>query len=90
MLSSEKRLSTKKISNINKVNTENSTLIKIKGNINNLLVNQAKCCNPSFNEPITGYVTRLKGITIHKSNCKNFKKMANLYPQKVIEVTWQK
>ncbi len=89
ILSSEKRLSTKKIPKANKTNNKKNTFIKIKGNINNLLINHAKCCNPSFNEPIIGYITKLKGITIHRSNCKNFKKMANLYPQKIIEVTWQ-
>lgn len=41
-----------------------------------LLINFAKCCNPQNNDPhILGYVTRDKGVMIHRVTCKNIKKV---------------
>jgi GTP pyrophosphokinase len=37
----------------------------------NMLVRFAKCCNPLSGDPITGYVSRGRGIVIHRSNCRN-------------------
>ncbi|MFN4219350.1 MAG: TGS domain-containing protein, partial [bacterium] len=45
----------------------------------------AKCCNPSFSDPIVGYVTRGNGISIHHKECKNVK---NLNGQ-IIDLKWE-
>ncbi len=45
----------------------------------------AKCCNPSFPQPIVGYVTRGNGISIHLHNCRNIK---NLNGQ-IINLKWE-
>jgi GTP pyrophosphokinase len=36
-----------------------------------LLVTLARCCNPTHGDPIIGFITRGKGITVHRSDCKN-------------------
>ncbi len=37
----------------------------------NLLITLAKCCNPIKGEPIVGYISRGKGVTVHAKSCKN-------------------
>ena len=39
------------------------------GGVNNLMTRIAKCCNPVFGDEIVGYITRDRGITIHRENC---------------------
>ncbi|MBI5430468.1 MAG: bifunctional (p)ppGpp synthetase/guanosine-3',5'-bis(diphosphate) 3'-pyrophosphohydrolase [Nitrosomonadales bacterium] len=39
------------------------------GGVNNLMTRIAKCCNPVTGDPIVGYVTRDRGITIHREDC---------------------
>ncbi|MGQ9717802.1 MAG: RelA/SpoT family protein [Anaerolineae bacterium] len=51
-----------------------------------LLTRIARCCHPLPNEPIIGYVTQGRGITIHRRDCPN---VLNLrHPERLIEVTW--
>ncbi|HET6745175.1 MAG TPA: bifunctional (p)ppGpp synthetase/guanosine-3',5'-bis(diphosphate) 3'-pyrophosphohydrolase, partial [Candidatus Limnocylindria bacterium] len=45
-----------------------TTGVRVKG-VGDLLVRFANCCSPIPGDPITGYVTRGKGVTIHRSNC---------------------
>ena len=42
--------------------------VRVKG-VGDLLVRFAKCCSPIPGDPIAGYVTRGKGVTIHRANC---------------------
>ncbi len=42
--------------------------IKVKG-LNDLLITMARCCNPIPGDDITGYITRGKGVTIHRTSC---------------------
>jgi len=39
------------------------------GGVNNLMTRIAKCCNPALGDAIVGYVTRDRGITIHRKDC---------------------
>jgi GTP pyrophosphokinase len=39
------------------------------GGVNNLMTRIAKCCNPVAGDAIVGYVTRDRGITIHREDC---------------------
>lgn len=59
--------------------------IKVRGE-GNLLTRLAKCCNPIVGEPIVGYVTRGKGITIHRADCRTILNERNR--ERLIEVTW--
>jgi GTP pyrophosphokinase len=61
--------------------------IKVKGT-DDLLVYRAKCCNPIMGEPIVGYITRGKGVSVHSVNCPN---VTNLVydPDRRIAVEWE-
>ncbi len=61
--------------------------IRILG-VGNLLTIAAKCCQPVPEDAITGYVTRGRGVTIHRSDCPNFVRLARQNPERVIPVDW--
>jgi GTP pyrophosphokinase len=60
------------------------------GDVNSLLLNYAKCCNPVPGDKILGYITRGRGITIHKSSCKNpgFLSLQKKEPERIINLKW--
>ncbi len=53
--------------------------------INDMLTRMAKCCNPVPGERITGYITRGKGITVHRASCPNISRAER---QRTIDVQW--
>jgi GTP pyrophosphokinase len=56
--------------------------------IDSLLTGLASCCRPAPPDPIGGYVTRGKGVAVHRLDCTNFRHMAEVAPERVIPVTW--
>ncbi|WP_372526103.1 RelA/SpoT family protein [Piscinibacter sp.] len=56
--------------------------------VESLLTSLARCCRPAPPDAIGGYVTRGKGVAIHRSDCSNFREMAARTPERVIAVTW--
>lgn len=56
--------------------------------VGNLLVQLAKCCQPVAGEPIVGYLTRGRGITVHRANCASLQRLAARNPQQVLPVEW--
>ena len=56
--------------------------------VENILVSRAKCCNPILGDEIIGYLTRTKGVTIHRKDCKNIAKLLAKTPEKFVEVEW--
>ncbi|WP_022661043.1 RelA/SpoT family protein [Paucidesulfovibrio longus] len=59
--------------------------IKISG-VDNVLVRFASCCNPLPGEPIIGYITRGRGVTVHRNDCPHLK---NFEPERLLTVTWE-
>lgn len=51
-----------------------------------LLVRLARCCNPIPGDPITGYITRGRGVSVHRSDCPNVMNDADF--SRMIEVAW--
>lgn len=51
-----------------------------------LLTNIAQCCNPAPGDDITGYITRGRGVTIHRSDCPNILSMTE--PERLVDVSW--
>lgn len=64
-----------------------SSGIRVKG-IDNVLVRFSRCCNPVPGDPIIGYVTRGRGVTVHRLDCPN---MAGLTrdSDRLLEVGWE-
>ena len=55
----------------------------------NVLYNLAQCCHPNYPDLIVGYVTRSKGVTIHKADCLIYHRIPNK-GARVVEVQWDK
>jgi GTP pyrophosphokinase len=53
-----------------------------------LLTQLGRCCKPAPPDWIQGYITRGKGISIHRTQCPNFAGMARLNPERVIAADW--
>jgi len=53
-----------------------------------LMTMLARCCKPAPPDPIVGFVTRGKGVSIHRQSCKNFAEMRSKAPERVIQTAW--
>ena len=60
---------------------------KILG-VGNLLTATARCCSPVPNDPIVGYITRGRGVTIHRQDCGNILRLQGDDRDRLIEVEW--
>ena len=56
--------------------------------VDDLLSNFAGCCSPVPPEAISGYITLGRGVSIHRDDCANFKRLAAATPERVIPVEW--
>ena len=56
--------------------------------VDKLLTQLAGCCKPAPPDPIIGFVTRGKGVSIHRVDCSNFSNMEAMHPERVIETEW--
>lgn len=61
--------------------------IRVKG-IDNVLIRLSHCCNPVPGDPITGYITRGRGISIHRDDCKNLITYQQQEAERLVEVAW--
>jgi guanosine-3',5'-bis(diphosphate) 3'-pyrophosphohydrolase len=62
-----------------------STGIRVMGE-NDLLTQLARCCNPVPGDDIVGYVTRGRGITVHRKDCRNVGRIPD--PERLVAVDW--
>jgi len=58
--------------------------------VGDLMTTHARCCNPVPPEAITGYVTVGRGVTLHRSNCRNLARLAARAPERLLPVDWGK
>jgi GTP pyrophosphokinase len=58
--------------------------------IDSLMTQLAKCCKPAPPDAIAGFVTRGKGVSVHRQDCSNFRELAARAGERVIEVEWGK
>jgi GTP pyrophosphokinase len=56
--------------------------------IDSLMTQLAKCCKPAPPDAIAGFVTRGKGVSVHRRDCSNFRELAARNGERVIEVEW--
>ncbi len=63
--------------------------VSVKG-MEEMLVRMAKCCNPVPGDDIVGYITRGRGVSVHRSDCKNLQNLEESEPERIIEVSWER
>ena len=56
--------------------------------MDSLLTTLARCCRPAPPDSISGFVTRGRGVAVHRRDCSNLRQMAQSVPGRVIEVAW--
>ena len=56
--------------------------------VGSLMTQLAKCCRPAPPDDISGFVTRGKGVSVHRSDCTDFAHLQRKHPDRVIEVEW--
>ena len=61
--------------------------VRILG-VGNLLTHMARCCHPVPQDPIVGYITRGRGVTIHRRDCPNVLRLYEKEHERLIEVSW--
>ncbi len=66
---------------------ENSGGITVNG-ASGLSIHYAKCCSPVPGDEIIGYVTRGRGITIHRTDCQNIMNIPDVEKNRLIEISW--
>jgi guanosine-3',5'-bis(diphosphate) 3'-pyrophosphohydrolase len=61
--------------------------VRIQG-VDGLMVRYAQCCQPVPGDPVVGYVTRGRGVSIHRADCPNLLLLAH-EPERRLEIDWQ-
>ena len=56
--------------------------------VGNLMAQLARCCQPVAGDAISGYLTRGRGVTVHRSNCASLQALATRSPERVVPVEW--
>jgi GTP pyrophosphokinase len=56
--------------------------------VGSLMTQLGKCCRPAPPDDISGFVTRGKGVSVHRSDCADFGHLQRKHPDRVIEVEW--
>jgi GTP pyrophosphokinase len=56
--------------------------------VDRLMTQLAKCCKPVPPDPVRGFVTRGKGISVHREDCTSLKRLAERSPERLIEAQW--
>ena len=56
--------------------------------IGGLMCNFARCCRPVPPEPIVGYITQGRGVSIHRQDCGNFLGLNKRSPERIVEISW--
>lgn len=66
---------------------DNTVGITVKG-VNNIMIRFAKCCNPVPGDDIMGYITKGRGVSVHRADCGNLKSLIMEDGAKVVDVSW--
>ncbi len=56
--------------------------------VDKLLTQLARCCKPAPPDEIQGFITRGKGVSIHRMDCSNFANLLAQHPERIIETAW--
>ena len=83
----EQEIEIEDIAHKESVKRTGSSGVIVKG-MDGVLVTIARCCNPVPGDKIMGYITRGRGISVHRTDCNNIKNLMNNEEQRFIEVKW--
>jgi GTP pyrophosphokinase len=67
--------------------TPRDSAVRIQG-VDGLMIRYAQCCQPVPGDPVVGYVTRGRGVSIHRADCPNLLPLAH-EPERRLEIDWQ-
>lgn len=71
-----------------KEDKESKEILYIGDNLKNIDYRMAKCCNPIPGDKVFGFITTHGGITIHRGNCPNAKRLREKYEYRILEIKW--
>lgn len=54
-----------------------------------MLVHVAKCCNPQPGDKVKAFLSQHRAAVLHRTSCSNFKKIAEKFPEKIIDASWE-
>ena len=72
---------------LKRVRKRGATAVDIEG-VGDMPTTMARCCAPVPPEPIAGYLTLGRGVTVHRASCPSLKRMRALHPERVLQVDW--
>ncbi|QDF67826.1 GTP diphosphokinase [Shewanella sp. SNU WT4] len=73
--------------NQNKPVRSNRDQVEVNG-VGNLLSHIAQCCQPVPGDDILGFITKGRGISVHREDCEQVKELMRQHPQRTVEVVW--
>jgi GTP pyrophosphokinase len=56
--------------------------------VDDLMTHMAPCCKPVPYDPIVGFITHGRGVTVHRKNCSNIRSLSETDPERLIAVSW--
>jgi len=68
-------------------NSSSTSDIVIEG-VDKLMTSLARCCKPMSGDEVVGFITKGRGVTIHRADCTNVAEMKRRYPAQFIPVSW--
>ncbi|SDI93590.1 (p)ppGpp synthetase I, SpoT/RelA [Ferrimonas sediminum] len=66
---------------------QSSGQIEVNG-VGNLMTHMAKCCQPLPGDPIYGYITQGRGVSVHREECEQLAGLLGKHPERGVEVVW--
>lgn len=69
------------------VPVKESTALRIKG-VDDVAIRLARCCNPLPGDSVLGYITRGRGVSVHRKDCPNMQNYLKNEKDRIIEVEW--
>jgi len=64
--------------------------VLVVGGMDRLMTQLARCCKPVPPDPIRGFVTRGKGVSVHREDCTSLARLAERQPERLIDAEWGK
>jgi GTP pyrophosphokinase len=58
--------------------------------MDSLMTQLARCCKPVPPDPVRGFVTRGKGVSVHREDCASLRRLAERHPERMIDAAWSR